>query len=131
MIQIGSQIKVMDNSGVKLVKCINFIKKKKKIRYLYWGNIFLGIMRTFRRYRRKLKVPIKKRRKCLALLLITKNKFKNLTLNCYLQIPYNYIAVFNLRGQPLSSRIYIKVPNMFRFTKYSRVIALAAGMFFC
>lgn len=127
MIQIGSMLYVIDNSGVKWVRCISFVWKKKT-NYLFFGNLFKAVMRRFRRYRRQLKNPIIKRCQCWALLISTKKKMLNETFNCYLRWNKTYVVLFNFRGKPLGSRILTAVPAMLRYLGLARFITLSAGV---
>lgn len=61
MIQIGSKLIVVDNSGVKKVQCINIIGKKKV------ANIGNFLLVTLRSYTKNLK--LKKRTLYLGLLI--------------------------------------------------------------
>ncbi len=127
MIQLGSMVRVIDNSGVKWVKVISFCKKRNT-RYLYWGEMFKAVMRRFRRWRRKLKKPLIKRRQCWALVIATKKKRLNFNCNCYFFSKKHQVILFDFHGKPLGSRIFTKVPVLLRYLGFARFISLSAGV---
>ena len=53
MIQVGTTLNVIDNSGAKKVYCIRIIKGSNK-RYAYLGDSILVVVKTLRKKRRVL-----------------------------------------------------------------------------
>jgi len=96
MIQIGSKLIVVDNSGVKKVQCINIIGKKKV------ANIGNFLLVTLRSYTKNLK--LKKRTLYLGLLINIKYWVLRKS-GVYLKFYSNNILIFNIKFKFLGSRI--------------------------
>lgn len=47
MVSVQSKVRIVDNSGVKLVKCIHFANKVKQKSSIGVGSVFLGVVLDF------------------------------------------------------------------------------------
>jgi large subunit ribosomal protein L14 len=124
MIQIGTNLNVIDNCGAKKAYCIKIIQGFKK-RYAFLGDIILVAIKTIRK-RRKMQSKVKKGEMYRALIVRTKTK------NFYSyrdQISFfeNSVVLINKQNKFLGTRVFGPIPNKLRYTKYMRLLFMSAG----
>ena len=109
MIIIGTKLKISDNSGAKIAKCIKIIKKKK---YISIGNIILVCLKKF--FNRK---KVKKR--IIYIGLIVSIKYWVFRLDgTFIKFFSNNILLFNKQFKFIGTRIYglifkeVKINNL-------------------
>lgn len=96
MILVGSFLKVSDNSGARLVKCIHVYKNKK------FGSIGDMILVSVKKYNPKKK--IKKGEMFLSLIIRTKTFFK---YDCfYIKFNDNSVVLLNKKLLPIATRLF-------------------------
>lgn len=125
MIQVGSYLKVVDNSGAKIVQCIHIITNYKS-KYAKVGDLILVSIKKVRRNRRDPE-KISKGKIFKSLILhtksITQNKhggtFSFLSNTCILMTKQNKL---------IATRILHAVIKNFRFTKFMKILILATGV---
>lgn len=126
MIQKGTYLNVIDNSGAKLAYSIQNITNPT-CRYAFLGDIILVSikkLRVKRRYASKIK------KGSLAYGLIVRTKcFKNSFFGDKLKFYTNSIVLFfrntyNLIG----TRIFGLLPKVFRSTQYLRILSICTGV---
>lgn len=105
MIQMGTIIKVIDNSGVKRVRCINLLGSSQ--RDIIGEKIIAAVYRvkTHRKVRQGSKV------KCYV--VGVKRWFSRFD-GRYIRFSRNSVMVLNKRGEPLGSRVRGPVLREFR-----------------
>jgi len=124
MIQKGTYLNVIDNSGAKDVCCIQVLKGYRK-RYASIGDIIVVSIKSLRLKRRSLS-KIKKGDVSKALVIRTKVLQK-----CYSYESVNFFengaVLLNQQNKLLGTRIFGTVPKMFRYSKFLRIVSLASG----
>lgn len=126
MIQKGTYLNIVDNSGAKLAYCIHNITNPT-CRYAYLGDIILVSikkLRVKRRYASKIK------KGALAYGLIVRTKiFRNSYFGDRLKFYENSIILFFKKTYNLiGTRIFGLLPKTFRFTQYLRILSICTGI---
>jgi len=128
MIQIQTLLKVADNSGGRIVRCLKILKKGHKARYAKIGDTLVVAVQQIRS-KNKLTSKVKKGDVLLAVLVKTRfsifQKYGNSF--CFSQ---NSVVLLDKEknGKPLATRVIGLIPRQLRNSKYSKVVSLSAGV---
>ena len=125
MIQAGTFLNVIDNSGAKNVSCIKVLSGYRR-RYAGVGDLIVVSVKNLRTKRRSTS-KIKKGEMSKAVVVRTKSTIKSFSgerLNFF----ENSAVLLNNQKKPLGTRIFGSLPKNFRFTKYLRLVSLSAGI---
>ena len=125
MIQIGSYLNVVDNSGAKKVACIRINASCKK-KYAFLGEDILVSVKSLRS-KRKVFSKVKKGEILKALIIRTKKENKNFLSNSF-SFLQNSVILLNRQNKLIGTRIFGAVLKKFRFSKYMRIISLSSGV---
>jgi len=125
MIQKETILHVVDNSGVKFVKCLQ-IKKTSKLGRGSIGDIVIVSVKTVQK-KLKLSNKIKKGDILYGVIVRTKNRFLKMDSEwgMYFQ---NSIVLINKSGKPIGSRIVGSMPKILRQKKCFKIISLSSGV---
>lgn len=125
MIQIGTSVNIIDNSGGKKAYCIRIVGGSKK-RYAFLGDLILVAIQSLRKRRRALS-KVKKGELYTALIVRTKSKnvYSSTDTFYFLQ---NSVILFNKQNKFLGTRIFGPMIQTFRYTKYMRLISMSSGI---
>jgi len=127
MIQKGSQLNVIDNSGARFVCCIH-IPNGYRRRYARVGDIIVVSVKRLRN-KRKLFSKVKKGDVLKALIVKTK-----IVLNSYslenVSFKENSVVILNKQNKLIGTRLFGFIPSSLRYSKYLKLISLAAGLAF-
>jgi large subunit ribosomal protein L14 len=116
MIQINSNLKIIDNSGGKIVRCIKVLKNTH---YAYTGDIIVvSIRKAFPNKKIKAGEVHK------ALVIFTKKNTKRLN-GSYVKLSRNTAILLNSKKLPQASRIIGAVPRELKFKGFSKVLSIA------
>lgn len=125
MIQKGTFLNVVDNSGAKFASCIQNIGQPN-CKYAYIGDLLLLSVKKLR-VKRRYASKIKKGVLAYGLLVRTKN-FKNSYVGDKIKFYENSVILFFRKTTTLiGTRIFGFLPLTFRFTQYSRIISICTG----
>lgn len=124
MIQRGTFLNVVDNSGAKTVSCIQVVKGYRS-RYANIGDVIVVSIKSLRAKRRST-TKVKKGDVCKALIVRTKNSHKYHGSEEFVFFN-NDVVLLNRQNKLLSTRIFGLVPKVFRFSKYLRIVSLSSG----
>lgn len=125
MIQKGTFLKVIDNSGAKTVCCIRIVSNKK-YRYAYTGDILLVSVKKLRA-KRRFASKVKKGQLMRALVVRTKKKtsyFSGDSLSFF----ENSVILLKKNNKLVGTRIFGLLPRLLRYSQYMRLLALCAGI---
>ena len=124
MIQIGSSLNIIDNSGAKIAQCIRVITRHKA-QYAQIGDTILVSIKKVRKKRRD---PLKmtKGKIYKALILRTKTRFKKMNGNSY-RFLENGAILMTKQNKLIATRILGLITREFRYTKFARLLILSAG----
>ena len=125
MIQSGTYLNVIDNSGAKDVCCIQVLAGYRR-RYACAGDLIVVSVKNLRTKRRS-SSKIKKGEVTRAIVVRTKsslNHFSGESLNFF----ENSVVLLNNQNKPMGSRIFGSLPKLFRYTKHLRLVSLSSGL---
>lgn len=128
MVQTGTFLRVVDNTGVKTVLCIKVLNGYRR-RYAFTGDVVLVSIKALRLKRRE-EIKLKKGEIYKALLLRTKHisSFFSGDQKSYLYFPC--ALLLSRQNKILGTRVFGSISKEFRFSKYLKVLALADGISF-
>lgn len=124
MIQKGTFLKVVDNSGAKSVCCIQVLKGYRK-RYAFVGDIIVVSVKSLRSKRRAFS-RVKKGEVLKALVVRTKCSIMTYSSDS-LEFFENAAVLLNPQHKLIGTRIFGSIPISFRGTKYLKIMSLASG----
>jgi large subunit ribosomal protein L14 len=124
MIQVGTSLKIIDNSGAKKVLCLKVYNGYKR-RYAVVGDVILISVKTLRK-RRRFSSKVKKGGMHKALIVRTRSSLK--THSCDLtHFTDNAAVLITLKNKLVGTRIFGSLPKVLRFTKFLRLVSVSAG----
>jgi large subunit ribosomal protein L14 len=124
MIQVGTHLKVADNSGAREVYCIGVLSGYKQ-RYSYIGDIIKVSVRKIRNRRRE-SVKIKKGE--ISDALIVRTKFSSVNNTGLISFFENSVVLLTKQKKLVGTRLFGAFSKSFRTTKYMRLAFLGAGI---
>jgi len=126
MIQVGSSLNIIDNSGAKTAYCIRIITKYKA-QYAGIGDTILVSIKKVRKRRRD---PLKmtKGKIFKALILRVKVPNKKFNGNSYKFLENAAILLTKQTNKLVGTRILGLITKDFRYTKFARLLILSAGI---
>jgi len=123
MIQINTNLNVIDNSGAKVAYCIGLGLKKK---FASTGDIIVVSIKNLRN-KRKLSSKVLKGDILHALIVRTKFvKFNKFTGDSF-YFKENAVVLLTRQNKFLFTRIFGVIPNYFRYSKYLRILSMSSG----
>jgi large subunit ribosomal protein L14 len=125
MIQVGTSLKVIDNSGAKIVNCIRIVSGLQP-RYAYVGDILLVSVKSLRKKRRAT-VKIQTGKMTRALIVRSK-KNSNYYFGDNLSFFENAVVLLNLNNKLIGTRVFGLLPRSLRFTRYMRLLSVCSGV---
>nr|YP_011016984.1 ribosomal protein L14 [Lessonia nigrescens]WQB61662.1 ribosomal protein L14 [Lessonia nigrescens] len=124
MIRPQSLLKVVDNSGAKLVKCIK-VKKKGGKSYANVGDIVLVAVQSLRpRYGRRVRLKMNKSEIHHGVVVQSRRLFRN-KAGVGISFSSNSIALITSQQKPLGTRISAILPRRLRCLKWAKLAAMA------
>jgi len=125
MIQSGTYLNVIDNSGAKNVCCIKVLSGYRR-RYANVGDLIVVTVKNLRTKRRATS-KIKKGEVTKGIVVRTKSGLKSFSGESFTFFE-NAVVLLNNQKKPIGSRIFGTLPKSFRYTKHLRLVSLAAGL---
>ena len=118
-------IKATDNSGARLIRCIDPYTKKN---YQTYGNLLNGVI-THLRWKRRQYSKVKRKSKYQILIIhsYTNKKSKTLYKTHFTQ---NSGIPLSQQMKPFATRIKTKLPQQFRYSKYFKLITISGGLIY-
>lgn len=124
MIQTGTFLNVLDNSGAKSIFCIKVLSGYKR-RYAKLGDKIIVSIKKLR-LKRRATSKVKKGEIYTALIVKTKTKNKYTYGDSFSSFE-NAAVLLNKQNKLIGTRIFGALPNNFRYTKYLKFLFLASG----
>lgn len=125
MIQPQTLLKISDNSGGKLARCLKVLKKGAKPRY---GKIGDSVVVSINQLRNKNRITSKVRRGDVLKGVIVKTQSKYTRKNglsfCFQQ---NSVVLLDKQFKPFATRVLGLIPKELKNSKFSKIISLSAG----
>ena len=123
MVQAGSVLKVVDNSGAKYAKCLKILGSKKS------GGIgdFLVVSILSLRRGKGRKRRVKRKEICLGLLL-SSNKKVGRHDGFFFRPFLNSILLFNRSFKPIGNRVFGMISKELRLKQRFKAVALSSSI---
>jgi large subunit ribosomal protein L14 len=125
MIQIGSFLNIIDNSGAKTAQCLKIINSGYKQRYAGIGDVLLVSVKSINLSKTS---KVKKGNLYKAVLIKTKNFLLDDSFFNYRKFYDNSIVLINNKNKLLGTRIFSQIPKMFKKTRFLKLISLSSGL---
>jgi large subunit ribosomal protein L14 len=125
MIQSGTYLNVIDNSGAKDVCCIK-VSKGYRRRYASIGDIITVSIKNIRK-KKKLTSKVQKGDVTKALVVRTRSSTTS-KLNERSKFFENSAVLITKQNKLIGTRIFGAVPKSFKYTKFLRIASLCAGL---
>lgn len=125
MIQQRSILKVIDNSGAKIVRCIKVLGGFQK-RYARLGDI---IVVSVQQLRNKFKKTSKVLKGDVFRALVVRTKVNKQTKNgSFVTLQENSVVLINKQGNPIGTRIMGPISRTLKKKKFIKFINLSRGL---
>jgi large subunit ribosomal protein L14 len=125
MIQKGSYLNVIDNSGAKEVACIRVIGGYRK-RYATLGDILVVSIKSLRSKRRSsLK---RKKGEVLHAVIVRIKKVRSSVFGNTMSFLENSVVLLTTQNKIISTRIFGVIPKQLRYTKFLKLLSISAGI---
>ena len=118
MIQMQTVLRVADNSGAKLVRCINVLGPSNR-RWGEIGDIIVGSVR-----KRLPTSDIEKGQLVKGVIVRTRNAYRRKD-GTFIRFDDNAIVLINPQGEPVGTRVFGPVARELRDKKMMRILSLA------
>ena len=118
MIQLRTMLKVIDNSGAKIVQCFHVIGGTG-IRYAEIGDLIQASVKVA-----EPRQTVKKKDKVRAIIVRQRKPFKR-DDGTYISFDENAVIIVNDKLEPLGGRLFGPVPREIKQRGYTKVAALA------
>ena len=125
MIQVGTMLNVIDNSGARKVQCLKVFGGNKR-RYAYIGDRILVSVKRLRAKRRAFS-RVKKGELYMALVVRTKVKLKHLNFD-NISFLNNSAILLSKQNKLVGTRVFGAMPKNFRTKSLMKFISLSAGL---
>lgn len=129
MIQKGTLLWIIDNSGIKKGNCI-WISKGFKKRYSFLGDIILVSIRVIRWKKKKRRKSRVKKGDVVKALIIKTWGLTNFMKNNIHKFYDNCAVLFSVKKKKkfYGSRVFGAVSRFFWYTRYLKVLVLSSGV---
>ncbi len=118
MIQMQTMLKVADNSGAKMIRCINVLGPSHR-RWGEIGDIVVGSVR-----KRLPTSDIEKGQIVKGVIVRTRSAYRRKD-GTYIRFDDNAVVLINPQGEPVGTRVFGPVARELREKKMTRIISLA------
>lgn len=125
MIQQQTYLKILDNSGAKIVKCIKVLGGFKK-KYAFLGDHIIVSVKQLRNKSKK-NSKVKKKEIYKALVIKTKNQTRVKT-GYIKSFVANYAVLLNKQSNPIATRILTSIPFALKKKKNQKIINISLGI---
>lgn len=125
MIQQETILKVADNSGAKIVKCVKVLGGFKR-RYASLGDIIVVSVQQLRN-KSKSTSKVLKGGVFRALVVRTQKKYKKRDGSLFL-LEENAVALISKQGNPIGTRILGPIPKILKKKKFMKFVSLSVGV---
>jgi large subunit ribosomal protein L14 len=125
MIQHHTLLKVSDNSGAKIVKCIKVLGGFKK-QFAKLGDTIVVSVQNLRNKSKKTS-KVKKKEIYKALIVRTKNSTKQKD-GSLISFYENSVVLLNNLGKPIGTRIIGPIPKILKKHKFQKLFSISTGL---
>lgn len=126
MVQNGTFLNVLDNSGAKTVCCIKVSKGYKK-RYSDTGDVIVVSVKSIRR-RKNVISKVKKGEVVRALIIRTKKKTGVNSSFEFCSFDENAVVLLNKQNKFIGTRVFGPVSKSFCSTRFLKIVSMSSGI---
>lgn len=126
MIQMQTQLRVVDNSGGKYIRCIRVLKKGAFSRRARLGDLIVASVQLLRDKNRFLS-KVKKGDVVYAVIVKTKMSFLRQTGYSF-KSDTNAVVLLTKQLKPIGTRVFGAIPLEFRSTQYAKLLSISSGI---
>jgi large subunit ribosomal protein L14 len=116
MIQLNSNLNIIDNSGAKIARCIKVLSKSSEASI---GDIIVVSIRKATPHRKVNAGEVHK-----AIIVSTKKNTKR-SNGSYVKLSVNAAVLLNEKGLPQATRILRGIPYEFKNKKFNKILSIA------
>lgn len=125
MVQTQTLLKIADNSGGKIARCLKILKKGAKPRYGYIGDI---VVVSIQQLRNKNRITSKVKRGDVLRGVIVKTRGKYVRpQGLSFSFQQNSVVLLDKQFKPIATRVLGLIPKELKISKFSKIISLSAG----
>jgi large subunit ribosomal protein L14 len=124
MIQSGTFLRAIDNSGAKNLECIKIVNSGYKQRYANIGSLILVSIKSLKKNSIS---KVQKGELHRALIIRTKTKKFSYSFN-YRNYFENSAVLLNKQNKLIGTRIFGSVPRELKYSKFLKLISTSAGI---
>ena len=125
MIQTGTYVNVIDNSGAKKAYCIKILKGYRK-RYSSVGDCLLVSIIRLRTHRKSFSKV--KTGQLYRAIIIRVKACKFFRYGDSLNFLENSVVLLSKQNKNIGTRIFGAVPSYFRFTRFMKLLSISSGI---
>lgn len=126
MIQNGTFLNVLDNSGAKTVCCIKVSKGYKK-RYSNIGDVIVVSVKSIRQ-RKNVISKVKKGEVVRALIIRIKKRTRVNSSFEFFSFDENAVVLLNKQNKFIGTRVFGPVSTFFRSTRFLKIVSMSSGI---
>jgi large subunit ribosomal protein L14 len=127
MIQVGTVLNVIDNSGARKICCIKVMSGYKR-RYAFSGDLIMVSVKSLRT-KRKSTSKTKKGEVYKALVVRTKNELRGFSGE-NMKFLENSAILLNKQNKFIGTRVFGVIPKIIKHTKFLRLTSICSGLIF-
>jgi large subunit ribosomal protein L14 len=125
MIQKGTKLKVVDNSGANQVQCIGMYYGYRR-RYAYCGDLIMISVKSLSR-KKKNSAKVKKGNTYLAIIIRTKSSILHKKSEEF-KFFDNSVILLSSQKKMIGTRIFTALSYYFKTSKYLKLISISSGL---
>ncbi|PIW36869.1 MAG: 50S ribosomal protein L14 [Candidatus Kerfeldbacteria bacterium CG15_BIG_FIL_POST_REV_8_21_14_020_45_12] len=118
MIQVESKLKVADNSGARMVKCIKVLKGYKR-RYARIGDVIVVTVKLAQPHATVKKSEVKRA------VIVRQRKEMRRKDGTYIRFGENACVIIEANGEPVGTRIFGPIGREVKNAGYNKIASLA------
>tara|TARA_R110000764_G_C11029108_1_gene385141 strand:+ start:19342 stop:19725 length:384 start_codon:yes stop_codon:yes gene_type:complete len=125
MIQMGTYLNVIDNSGAKDICCIK-VSKGYRRRYAVIGDVITASIKNIRKNK---KLTTKVQKGDVVKALVVRTRSANVSkLNEHLIFNENGAVLITKQNKLIGTRVFGVIPKKLKYTKFLRITSLSSGI---
>jgi large subunit ribosomal protein L14 len=125
MIQPQTLLKIADNSGGKIARCLKILKKGVRPRYGKIGDIIVVSIQRLRK-RNRITSKVKKGDVLRGIIVKTRVCF-NRKQGFFFSYNQNSVVLLDKQFKPLATRVLGLIPKELKTSKSSKILSLSSG----
>lgn len=125
MIQPQTLLKIADNSGGKIARCLKVLKKGSRPRYGGLGDVIVVSVSQLRN-KNRITSKVKRGDVIKGVIVKTQNKYTR-PGGLSFSFQQNAVVLLDKQLKPIATRVLGIIPKELKHTKFSKIISLSPG----